>query len=36
LSKAAAKRRQKKIKVDEDPEIDALLRICGDRINVIK
>lgn len=34
--KLTARRRRNKIKVDEDPEIDALLRIYGDRVNVIK
>ena len=34
--KASAKRRQNKLKLDEDPEIDALLRIYGDRVNVLK
>jgi hypothetical protein len=29
-------RKRNKIKLDEDPEIDALLRIHGDRVNVIK
>lgn len=34
--RAIAKRSRKKIKLDEDPEINDLLRIYGDRVNVLK
>jgi len=34
--KASAKKRNKKIKLDEDKEIDSLLRIYGDRVNILK
>ena len=34
--KLSAKKRQKKIKLDEDPEIDALLKAYGDNVNVLK
>jgi hypothetical protein len=34
--KASAKRRSKKIKLDDDPEIDSLLRIYGDIVNVLE
>ena len=34
--KAAAKKRNKKIKLDPDPEINDLLRIYGNCVNVLK
>jgi hypothetical protein len=35
-SKSIAKRRRNRIKLDDDPEINDLLRIYGDRVNVLK
>jgi hypothetical protein len=34
--KTLSKPRRNKIKLDEDPEIDTLLRVYGDRVRVIK
>lgn len=34
--RASAKKRNKKIKLDDDPEIEALLRAYGDNVRVIK
>jgi hypothetical protein len=34
--KASSKRRRDKIKLDDDDEINDLLRIYGDRVNVLK
>ncbi len=34
--KSSPKRRRNKIKLDDDKEIDTLLRIYGDRVNVLK
>jgi hypothetical protein len=33
--KAAVKKRRNKIKLDEDPDINELMRIYGDRVNVV-
>ncbi len=33
--RAIAKRSRKKIKLDDDPEINELMRVCGDRLNVV-
>ena len=33
--RASAKKRRNKIKLDPDPEIDALVRIYGDRVKVV-
>jgi hypothetical protein len=35
-SRASAKKRRSKIKLDDDPEINDLLRINGDRVNVLE
>jgi hypothetical protein len=34
--KAAAKRKRDRTKLDDDPEIDSLLKIYGDRVKVLK
>jgi hypothetical protein len=34
--RASAKKRKSKIKLDDDPEINDLLRTYGDRVNVLK
>jgi hypothetical protein len=34
--RASAKKRGNKIKLDDDPEIDTMLRVYGDRVNVLK
>jgi hypothetical protein len=34
--RASAKRRRNKIKLDDDPEIDALLRAYGENVRLIK
>jgi hypothetical protein len=36
VKRASAKKTSKKIKLDDDPEIDSLLKIYGDKVNVLK